>query len=165
MARVFVRGLGGATNWYAPSYNPATRLFYFLASENCDMYFLKPEQFSKGHTYYATGVKKSPGDAGKKILLAYELGASVPVWKYPQVGADHSSGGTMTTEGGIVFFWRFGQLIRGGRRAVWRAAVAFSDWPKHSCIANELFCERDSTCSDCGRQRYFLLPVALKTIS
>jgi alcohol dehydrogenase (cytochrome c) len=97
-------GFGGATNWYAPSYNPATHLFYFLASENCDMYFLKPEQFSEGHTYYSTGVKKSPGDAGKKVLLAYELGSSAPAWKYPQVGADHSSGGTMTTEGGIVFF-------------------------------------------------------------
>jgi alcohol dehydrogenase (cytochrome c) len=97
-------GFGGATNWYAPSYNPTTHLFYFLASENCDMYFLKPEQFSEGHTYYSTGVKKSPGDSGKKFLLAYELGSSSSVWKYPQEGTDHSSGGTMTTAGGIVFF-------------------------------------------------------------
>ena len=28
-------GFIGATNWYSPSYNPSTHLFYFLASENC----------------------------------------------------------------------------------------------------------------------------------
>jgi alcohol dehydrogenase (cytochrome c) len=97
-------GFGGATNWYAPSYNPTTQLFYFLASENCDIYLLKPEEFSEGRTYYSTGVKKSPGDVGKKILLAYQLESNSPVWKYPQTGTDHSSGGTMTTEGGLVFF-------------------------------------------------------------
>ena len=97
-------GFGGATNWYAPSYNPSTHLFYFLASENCDLYFLKPEEFSEGRTYYSTGVKRIPGDSGRKILMAYELGSAAPAWRYPQVGPDHSSGGTMTTAGGLVFF-------------------------------------------------------------
>jgi alcohol dehydrogenase (cytochrome c) len=97
-------GFGGATNWYAPSYNPSTHLFYFLASENCDLYFLKAEEFSEGRTYYSTGVKKSPGDSGRKVLMAYELGSAAPAWRYPQVGPDHSSGGTMTTAGGLVFF-------------------------------------------------------------
>ena len=97
-------GFSGATNWYAPSYNPSTHLFYFLASENCSIYFRGAEKFVPGRTFYATGAKRSPGDNGKKILLAYDLSGSQPAWKYPQVGAGHSSAGTMTTAGGLVFF-------------------------------------------------------------
>jgi alcohol dehydrogenase (cytochrome c) len=97
-------GFSGATNWYAPSYNPSTRLFYFLASENCSIYLSGAEKFVPGQMYYATGAKRSPGDAGKKILLAYDLFTSKPAWKYPQVGSGRSSGGTMTTAGGLVFF-------------------------------------------------------------
>jgi alcohol dehydrogenase (cytochrome c) len=81
-----------------------THLFYFLAEENCDLYFLKPQEFSEGKTYYSTGVRHSPGDHGQKILLAYGLESDKPVWRYPQVGSGHSSGGTMTTAGGLLFF-------------------------------------------------------------
>lgn len=97
-------GLIGATNWYSPSYNPTTHLFYFLAYENCDLYFLKPEQFSEGKTYYSTGVRHSPGDDGHKILLAYSLESKKPAWRYVQAGPGHSSGGVMTTASGLLFF-------------------------------------------------------------
>jgi alcohol dehydrogenase (cytochrome c) len=97
-------GFIGATNWYAPSYSPATHLFYFLALENCDLYFLKTQKFAEGQTYYSTGVKHSPEDRGQKFLLAYELGSEKPAWRYLQVGSGHSSGGTMTTAGELVFF-------------------------------------------------------------
>jgi alcohol dehydrogenase (cytochrome c) len=97
-------GFSGATNWYAPSYNPSTHLFYFLASENCSIYLRGGDKFIPGHTFYGTGAKRSPGDAGRKILLAYDLCDSQPKWKYPQVGSGRSSAGTMTTAGGLVFF-------------------------------------------------------------
>jgi alcohol dehydrogenase (cytochrome c) len=97
-------GFSGATNWYSPSYNPATNLFYFVASELCDIFLRKPEEFAPGKTYYSTGSKRSPGDHAKKSLVAYELGSAKPAWKYPQVGNGESNGGTMTTAGGLVFF-------------------------------------------------------------
>ena len=97
-------GFIGATNWYSPSYNPSTHLFYFLAEENCDIYLLKPEEFSEGKTYYSTGARHSPGDNRQKILLAYSLESDKPAWRFPQVGSGHSAGGTMTTAGGLVFF-------------------------------------------------------------
>jgi alcohol dehydrogenase (cytochrome c) len=97
-------GLIGATNWYSPSYNPSTHLFYFLAYENCDLYFLKPEEFSEGKTYYSTGVRHSPSDHGQKILLAYSLESDKPAWRYVQTGPGHSSGGVMTTASGLLFF-------------------------------------------------------------
>jgi alcohol dehydrogenase (cytochrome c) len=97
-------GFAGATNWYAPSYNPSTHLFYFLASENCSVYQRGGDKFVPGHTFYATGARRSPGDAGRKFLLAYDILDSQAKWKYPQVGSGRSSAGTMTTAGGLVFF-------------------------------------------------------------
>ena len=97
-------GFIGATNWYSPSYNPSTRLFYFLASENCDVFLLKPEEFSEGKTYYSTGARHSPGDHVQKSLLAFSLESDKPVWRYSQTGLGHSSGGVMTTASGLLFF-------------------------------------------------------------
>jgi alcohol dehydrogenase (cytochrome c) len=97
-------GFMGATNWFSPAYNPSTHLFYFLASENCDVYILKPEEFSEGKTYYSTGARRSPGDHGQKKLLAYALESDKPAWRYVQAGPGRSSGGVMTTAGGLVFF-------------------------------------------------------------
>ena len=97
-------GMVGATNWYSPSFNPDTSMLYFVALESCDIYMKKPEEFQKGKTYYSTGVRRSEGDHYQKILLAYSLEGEKPEWRYVQAGRGHSSGGTMTTASGLVFF-------------------------------------------------------------
>jgi alcohol dehydrogenase (cytochrome c) len=97
-------GFTGATNWYSPSFNQSTGLFYFLALENCDLFLLKPQKFKPGKTYYSTGVRHSEGDHGQKILLAFSLEGDKPAWRYIQSGLGHSSGGSMSTSGGLVFF-------------------------------------------------------------
>ena len=97
-------GYGGATNWFAPSYNESTHLIYFLALEECQTFFSKPQKFKEGKTFYSTGVKRIPGEISRKILLAYDLETQSFAWRYPQTGRAHSSGGTMTTAGGLVFF-------------------------------------------------------------
>ena len=94
----------GATNWYSPAYNPDTHLFYFIALEDCGKFFLKPETFAEGRTYYATGVRRAPGNEREKILLAYNLDTRSFAWRYPQIGETSSSGGVMTTAAGLVFF-------------------------------------------------------------
>jgi alcohol dehydrogenase (cytochrome c) len=97
-------GYGGATNWFAPSYNESTHFVYFLAMEECQIFLLKPQDFEEGKTFYSTGVKRIPEETSQKILLAYDLGRQSFAWRYPQVGGAHSDGGTMTTAGGLVFF-------------------------------------------------------------
>src|SRR5438309_4646458 len=97
-------GFGGATNWFSPSYNESTHLVYFLALEECETFFLKPEKFKEGQTFYSTGVKRIPTETSQKILLAYNLDTQSFAWRYPQAGHAHSSGGTMTTAGGLLFF-------------------------------------------------------------
>lgn len=94
----------GATNWYSPSYNPGTHLLYFMALEECGIFSSKPESFAEGRPYYATGVKHVQGEKKEKILLAYNLDSNRTEWRYPQTGEGESSGGTMTTASGLVFF-------------------------------------------------------------
>ena len=50
-------GIVGATNWFSPSYNPNTGLFYVMALESCSVYFAKSKPFTPGETYYGTGTK------------------------------------------------------------------------------------------------------------
>ncbi len=97
-------GYAGATNWFAPSYNENTHLFYFKSLEQCQTYFRKPQKFVEGQTYYSTGVKHIPGEERQRLLLAFNLDTGQFAWRYPQVSQGWSAGGTMTTAGGLLFF-------------------------------------------------------------
>jgi len=97
-------GIEGATNWYSPSYNAGTGLFYVIALESCNLYFSNPEPFEKGRTYYNTGTKLPPDENSQKVLLALSVADGKVAWRYPQVGAARSWAGTLTTAGGLVFF-------------------------------------------------------------
>ncbi len=97
-------GYGGATNWFAPSYSESTHSVYFLALEECETFFFKPQAFQEGQGYYSTGVKRIPGETSQKVLVAFNLDNNAIAWKYPQTGTARSSGGTMVTASGLVFF-------------------------------------------------------------
>jgi len=97
-------GINGATNWFSPSYNPNTGLFYVMALESCSLFVAHPRRFVQGETYYGTGTKLPPDEHAQKTLLAYSISDGKSVWRYPQVGQGDSWGGTLTTAGGLVFF-------------------------------------------------------------
>jgi alcohol dehydrogenase (cytochrome c) len=97
-------GINGATNWFSPSYNPDTQLFYVMALESCNILFAHPEPFKRGQTYYNTGAKLPPGERAQKHLLALSVRDGKVVWRYPQVGRGDSWAGTLATAGGVVFF-------------------------------------------------------------
>jgi len=97
-------GINGATNWFSPSYNPSTGLFYVMALESCNLFFGKPEPFVRGETFYNTGTKLPPDEHAYKVLLAVSVPGGKVAWRYPQLGRADSWGGTLTTAGGLVFF-------------------------------------------------------------
>ncbi len=97
-------GINGATNWFSPSYNPDTGLFYVLALENCNQFFSKFNPFAPGETYYGTGTKLPTDEHAQKILIALSVPDGKPVWRYPLVGQGDSWAGTLTTAGGLVLF-------------------------------------------------------------
>jgi alcohol dehydrogenase (cytochrome c) len=97
-------GYSGATNWFAPSYSESTHTVYFMALEECETYFFKSQSFHEGQGYYSTGVKHIPTESSQKVLVAFSLDTGSIAWRYPQNGTGRSSGGTVTTAGGLVFF-------------------------------------------------------------
>ena len=119
-------GINGATNWFSPSYNPTTGLFYVMALETCNQYFATPRAFVKGETFYDTGTKHPPGEQDQKILLAISPSDGKMVWRYPQAGLGDSWGGTLTTAGGLVFFGDDTGSLEAVEAATGRALWHFS---------------------------------------
>lgn len=97
-------GFAGATNWFSPTYNETTHLFYFLTLEDCSVYSAKVEKFEEGREYYSTGVKHRPDENAEKVLVAYDPVKNSFAWRAPQVGNTHSFAGVMSTATGLVFF-------------------------------------------------------------
>ena len=97
-------GEAGATNWYSPTYNEGTQLYYFLALDECTVNSMKPEEFEEGKEYYATGGRRDPKGTSKKRLIAFDPATHSFPWIYPQAGSSHSWGGVMSTASGLVFF-------------------------------------------------------------
>jgi len=120
-------GITGATNWYSPSYNPDTRLFYVMALESCDQYFARAQGFIHGETFYNTGTNRLPNEHSQKVLVALSVVDGKSVWRYPQVGRGDSWGGTLTTRGGLVFFGddaeAFEALDAQGGHPLWHFAT------------------------------------------
>jgi alcohol dehydrogenase (cytochrome c) len=95
----------GATNWYSPSYDPATNMFYFRSLEQCSLYKAKPEPFVEGQGYYATGTEQPVGkhpDWG--YLNAFNLDRLDFTWRNRLYGDDNALAGVMSTAGGVVAF-------------------------------------------------------------
>jgi alcohol dehydrogenase (cytochrome c) len=97
-------GVEGATNWYSPTYNATTHLFYFLSLESCSVYFRKPAAFEEGKEFYSTGTKRDPNGKSSQTLLAFDPQSRKFVWSYAQAGESHGYGGAMSTTTGLVFF-------------------------------------------------------------
>ncbi len=72
---------GGATNWYSPSYNPATHMFYFRSLEACSIFRSKTEPFEEGQTYYSTGTRQAIGETTKGYINAFDLDKLDFAWR------------------------------------------------------------------------------------
>jgi alcohol dehydrogenase (cytochrome c) len=94
----------GGTNWYSPSYNPATHMFYFRSMESCSIFTTKPESFQEGRTYYATGASRPPGESGKGFVNAFNLDKLDFAWREPLIGPTFAWAGVMSTATGLVAY-------------------------------------------------------------
>ena len=98
-------GIEGATNWYSPSYDPQTNMFYFRSLEACDVLTAKQEPYRPGRPYYSTGARTPPGDpADESYINAFDLTKLDFAWIDKQIGERQAWAGIMTTAGGVVAF-------------------------------------------------------------
>lgn len=98
-------GYGGATNWYSPSYDPLTKMFYFRSREQCSLFKAKTEKFDEGQEYYSTGAERAPGKQPDAAYLnAFNLDSLDFAWRNTLTGDEAAVAGAMSTAGGLVVF-------------------------------------------------------------
>ena len=100
--------IGGATNFQAPSYSPATGWFYLAYSESGQQYVSAPAEYEAGRQYIGRGRSAAPAvrrtdepepSAGVKALDP-ETGRTMWDFKLPQSSLQN---GVMATAGGVLF--------------------------------------------------------------
>jgi alcohol dehydrogenase (cytochrome c) len=117
---------GGATNWYSPSYNPETHIFYFRSYDACALFQSRDTSFEEGRTYYASGAQVESG-SGKGFINAFDLDTLDFAWRDLQYGFSKGWGGVMSTATGLVAFGDDGEnfVVADGRtgRPLWHFHV------------------------------------------
>ena len=105
----------GATNWFSPSFNPATGLYYVQTFEKCSIY-TKSDQgdWESGRTYLGGTQRTAPDPKPQRILRAIDIRTGRVAWELVQPGPAVSWGGTLTTATGLIFVGEDG----GGLMAV-----------------------------------------------
>jgi len=95
----------GATNWFSPSFNPATGFYYVQTFEKCSIY-TKSEQgpWESGKSYLGGSQRTATEPKPQRILRAIDIRTGAIAWELPQPGPANSWGGTLTTASGLVIF-------------------------------------------------------------
>jgi alcohol dehydrogenase (cytochrome c) len=98
-------GIVGATNWYSPSFDPQTNMFYFRSLEACNVIHAKKEPFQEGRTFYSTGAQTPPGNVPEDgYINAFDLTKLDFAWRDKQIGEEQAWAGVMTTASGLLAF-------------------------------------------------------------
>jgi alcohol dehydrogenase (cytochrome c) len=93
--------LQGATNWFSPSYNPLTRLFY-VAVREMGSYYYKGEADYKPGTFFAGGGERTlPDDQLYGAIRALDASTGKQKWEFRLHSPPWS--GVLSTAGGLVF--------------------------------------------------------------
>jgi alcohol dehydrogenase (cytochrome c) len=95
----------GATNWFSPSFNPATGLYYVQTFEKCSIYTKSdPGAWEAGKSYLGGSQRTADDPEPQRILKAIDIRTGAIAWALPQPGPAYSWGGTLTTASGLVIF-------------------------------------------------------------
>jgi alcohol dehydrogenase (cytochrome c) len=94
-------GLGGATNWMAPSFNPQTGWFYFQVREQCDIYFTSAPVYVEGKPYWGSVFRGVTDEREWGMLRAIDPLTAETKWEFRLAKAPWA--GTMSTSGGLIF--------------------------------------------------------------
>ena len=119
----------GATNWFSPSYNPQTGLYYLQTFEKCSIYTKSDGAVWESGKPYLGGSQKTAADpVPQRVLKAIDIHTGAIKWELPQPGPATSWGGTLATATGLVFF--------GSETGAFTAADAVTGKPLWSFAAN-----------------------------
>jgi alcohol dehydrogenase (cytochrome c) len=89
---------GGGTNWFSPSYDPQSKLFYVNTTQSYSVYYLtdtsdKPEGYGG----------RDQGVWAQAALKAIDYSTGKIAWSHVYPGVNHEGSGILTTAGGVLF--------------------------------------------------------------
>lgn len=94
-------GLAGGTNWMAPSYNPATGLFYFAVRQQCDVFYEAAPVYIEGKAYWGSVFRGWTDEKESGVIKAIDPLTVETKWEFKLAKAPWS--GTLSTAGGLIF--------------------------------------------------------------
>jgi len=93
--------LGGGSNWYSSTYNPATDLYYVNVKEEAGIYHKGEAEYRAGAFFNGGGQSDYRDEEPYGAVRALEVGTGQLRWEYKLHRPSHA--GLMTTAGGLVF--------------------------------------------------------------
>ena len=116
----------GATNWFSPSFNPATGLYYVQTFEKCSIYTTTQQgPWESGKSYLGGSQKTATDPKPQRILKAIDIHTGAIKWELPQPGPAQSWGGTLTTATGLVIFGEDGGALMAADAATGKPLWSF----------------------------------------
>jgi alcohol dehydrogenase (cytochrome c) len=94
-------GALGMTNWYSPSYDPATKLLYLATSTECDVFTGAPQPYRAGHDFLGSIYVPVPEERPSGALKALDPLTGEEKWAFKYFSTPQ--GGALSTAGGVVF--------------------------------------------------------------
>lgn len=94
-------GVQGGTNWYSPSFNPQTGLFYMSVWEYASLYYKGDSPYVAGNRFLGSLPVETPGDPGYGAVRALVPRTGEIQWEYKLKTKPQS--GILSTGGNLVF--------------------------------------------------------------
>jgi alcohol dehydrogenase (cytochrome c) len=102
----------GATNWFSPSFNPSTGLYYIQTFEKCSIYTKRDGgEWQSGKSYLGGTQQTASDPVPQRVLKAIDIHTGAVRWELPQPGPAVSWGGTLATATGLVIFGEEGGAL------------------------------------------------------
>ncbi|HKW98547.1 MAG TPA: PQQ-dependent dehydrogenase, methanol/ethanol family [Bryobacteraceae bacterium] len=92
--------VGGATNWFSPSYSPLTRLFYVATREHGGIYYKGEAEYRAGDLFNGGGSRDIPNEIAYGAIRALKPTGELQ-WEYKIFSPP--SAGLLSTAGDLVF--------------------------------------------------------------
>lgn len=116
----------GATNWFSPSFNPATGLYYVQTFEKCSIYTKSDDStWESGKSYLGGSQRTATDPKPERILKAIDIRTGAITWELPQPGPANSWGGTLSTASGLVIFGEEGGALMAADAATGKPLWSF----------------------------------------
>ena len=93
--------VGGATNWFSPSFSPLSGLFYVATRETAGVYFIGDADYTPGLQFNGGGFRTQPTPDTYGAIRALTPGTGELKWEFKLLSPPWS--GVMATGGGLVF--------------------------------------------------------------